>query len=74
MAELGAPFSEPARQPKSVTSGFIGDNDALDFTPSLNGLMTPSVHEFQQLGFVRVQLLQRLPLDAREHACDKPTR
>ncbi len=30
---------------KSVTPRFIGDDDAFGLTSSLNGLMTPSVHE-----------------------------
>src|SRR2546430_4119988 len=67
---LDAPLSEPARQPKSVTPRFIGDDDAFDLTSGLNGLMTPSVHEFQQLVLVGFQLLQRLALDARDHSCD----
>src|SRR2546428_13067085 len=71
---LDAPLSEPARQPKSVTPRFIGDDDAFDLTSGLNGLMTPSVHEFQQLVLVGFQLLQRLALDARNHSCDKPAR
>src|SRR2546430_8104203 len=34
---LDAPLSEPARQPKSVTPRFIGDDDAFDLTRSMPG-------------------------------------
>jgi hypothetical protein len=71
---LNAPLSKPARQPKSVTPRFIGDDYAFDRMPSPKSLITPSVHELQQLVLVGVQFLQRLALDARDHSRDKPNR
>jgi hypothetical protein len=42
--------------------------------PGLKSLVTPAVHELQELVLVGLQLLQRLALDGRDNACDKPAR
>ncbi|ESZ67931.1 hypothetical protein X726_32690 [Mesorhizobium sp. L103C105A0] len=38
---------EPARQPKAVASSLIGDNDAPDFAPGLDGFAAPAAQQLK---------------------------
>lgn len=40
---------EPARQPKAVASSLIGDDDAPDFTPDLDGFAAPAAQQLARI-------------------------
>ena len=65
---------QPARQPKAVASGLIGDDDALDLPTRLGRFVAPTLHKLQQLVLVGRKLLQWLALDAWDQPRDKPAR
>ena len=62
---------QPARQPETVASRFIGDRNALDHAPSLASFGAPTMQDLQQRLLVRFDLLERLAFDARNNRCDK---
>jgi hypothetical protein len=69
---LDALCSEPARQPKAVVSGLERHGDARDPVPFLFGLRTPAAQQLEQCALVDREFLQRLALDTRNNATDKP--
>ena len=71
---LDAAPPQPARQPKAVASGLIGDDDALDLPTRLCRFVAPTLHKLQQLVLVGRKLLQRLALDAWDQPRDEPIR
>src|SRR3954453_5943368 len=71
---LDAAPPQPARQPKAVASGLIGDDDALDLPTRLGRFVAPTLHKLQHLVLVGRKLLQRLALDAWDQPRDKPAR
>src|SRR3954464_10133817 len=71
---LDAAPPQPARQPKAVASGLIGDDDALDLPTRLCRFVAPTLHKLQQLVLIGRKLLQRLALDAWDQPRDEPIR
>src|SRR4051812_18070155 len=69
---LDAAPPQPARQPKAVASGLIGEDDALDFPTRLCRFVAPTLHKLQQLVLVGRKLLQWLALDARDQPLSVP--
>src|SRR5262249_36031172 len=61
---LDAARSEPPGQPEAVPAGFEGDGDTCDLVSGLLCLVSPAVEQLQQSGLARLELLQRLALDA----------
>ncbi|TIR99395.1 MAG: hypothetical protein E5X19_03300 [Mesorhizobium sp.] len=51
---------EPARQPKAVASSLIGDNDAPDFMPGLDGFAVPAAQQPEHRIRVGVELFERV--------------
>src|SRR6266480_3594347 len=66
--------NEPARQPKAVAASFIGQCNPTDRPPSTHRLAPPPLDQSQQCRRIRLQLLQRLALDAGNNAAHEPTR
>ena len=58
---------QPARQPEAVAAGLEGHRDPVDRASGLGRLVAPAMQQRQQRRLVRLQLLGRLPLDARNH-------
>jgi hypothetical protein len=71
---LDALCSEPARQPKAVVSSLERHGDACDPVAFLFGLRTPAAQQLEQCVLVDCEFLQRLALDTRNNATDKPAR
>jgi hypothetical protein len=71
---LDALRSEPARQPEAVVPGLEGHGDACDPVAFLFGLRPPAAQNLEQGAFVDREFLQRLALDTRNNASDKPAR
>ena len=68
---LDAAPPQPARQPKAVASGLIGDDDALDLPTRLGRFVAPTLHKLQQLVLVGRKLLQWLALDTWDQPRDE---
>ena len=68
------PCAAPARQPKAVVSGLERHGDARDPVAFLFGLRTPAAQQLEQCVLVDREFLQRLALDTRNNATDKPAR
>jgi hypothetical protein len=66
--------NEPARQPEAVAASLIGQRDPADRPPSAHRLVPPPLDQSQQSRRIRLQLLQRLALDAGNSAAHKPAR
>ncbi len=71
---LNAPRGEPARQPEAVVSGLEGDGDTRDPVAFLLGLRPPAAQQLQQRMLIDREFLQRLTLNTRSNASDKPAR
>src|SRR5207249_5555285 len=65
---------EPARQPEAVATSFIGQCNPPDQPASTHRLDAPPLDQSQQCRRIRLQLLQRLALDAGNNAAHEPTR
>src|SRR6516165_9404179 len=65
---------QPAGEPEAVPSGFIGDNHALDRMPGQLSFLAPTMQELQQRLLIRVELFERLALDARNNRGYQPFR
>src|SRR6516225_7963277 len=66
--------NEPARQPEAVAASFIGQCNPTDRPASTHRLAPPPLDQSQQCRRIRLQLLQRLALDAGNNAAHEPTR
>src|SRR5262249_58818380 len=71
---LNTAASEPACEPKAIAPGFIGNNDALYRMPGLLSLLAPTMQELQQRLLIRIELFERLALDARNNRGYQPFR
>ena len=71
---LNVAHPQPAREPKAIPSGFIGDNDALYRMPGLLCLLAPAMQELQQRLLICVELFERLAFDARNSSSYQPLR
>src|SRR5258707_14234403 len=60
--------NEPARQPEAVAASFIGQCNPPDRPASTHRLDAPPLDQSQQRCRIRLQLLQRLALDAGNNA------
>jgi hypothetical protein len=69
---LDASGPQPARQPEAVAAGLVGDRDARDRLARLGRLVPPASEQPQQSLLVRLELLQRLPPEARDDPGDQP--
>src|SRR6266699_7337117 len=65
---LDAASNEPARQPEAVAASFIGQSNPPDRPASTHRLVPPPLDQSQQRRRIRLQLLQRLALDAGNNA------
>src|SRR5215469_5722688 len=63
---------QPAGEPKAIASGFIGDNDALYRMPGLLSLLAPTMQLLQQRLLIRIELFERLALNARNNRGYQP--
>ncbi|WP_287307146.1 hypothetical protein [Mesorhizobium sp.] len=63
---------EPARQPKAVASSLIGDNDAPDFAPGLDGFAAPAAQQPEHRIRVGIELLERVTFKARDRRSNEP--
>src|ERR1700730_4933020 len=70
---LDAAALKPAREPEAVAAGFVGDGDAGDGTPRLDGFTAPALQQAEQLFGVGVHLLLGMALDARDQTGHEPT-
>src|SRR5439155_3476020 len=66
--------NEPARQPEAVATSFIGQCNPPDRPASTHRLDAPPLDQSQQCRRIRLQLLQRLALDAGNNALAKKRR
>jgi hypothetical protein len=66
--------AQPAGEPEPVAASLVGNRDALDSTTSLGRFAAPALEQAQQRCRVRLQLLERLPLDAGDDPSHKPAR
>src|SRR2546425_5383774 len=71
---LDAASNEPARQPETVAASFIGQSNPPDRPASTHRLVPPPLDQSQQRRRIRLQLLQRLALDAGNNAAHQPAR
>src|SRR5213594_798259 len=71
---LDAASNEPARQPEAVAASFIGQSNPPDRPASTHRLVPPPLDQSQQRRRIRLQLLQRLALDAGNNAAHQPAR
>src|ERR1051325_4141270 len=62
---LDAAPPQPARQPKAVASGLIGDDDTRDLPTRLCRFFAPPLHNLKHRTLIGRNLLQRPALDAR---------
>jgi hypothetical protein len=61
--------AQPARQPKTVATRFVGDHNPLNRAASLDCFLAP-----EQRVWVNVQFLQRMPFHGRHDSRNEPTR
>src|SRR6516164_9711836 len=66
--------NEPARKPEAVAASFIGQCNPIDRPASTRRLATPPLNQSQKCRRIRLQLLQRLTLDAGNNAAHQPAR
>jgi hypothetical protein len=71
---LDATRRKPARQPKAVAAGFEGKRDPRDGATGPDRLIPPAMQQCKQPFWVRLQLLARLTLNARNNAANQPAR
>ena len=71
---LDAAGPQPARQPEAVAAGLEGHRDARDRAPGLGRLVPPAPQQPQQRLLVRLELLERLALEARDDPGHQPAR
>src|SRR3712207_3993980 len=69
---LNAPRPQPAGQPEAVTTGLEGDRDARDRAAGLDGLALPVAQKAQQVFLIRLELLERMAIDAWHHGRHEP--
>src|SRR3954453_22565982 len=65
---------QPARQPEAVPAGLEGDREAGGGASRLGRLVPPAMQEAEQGVLVRLELLQRVAIEARHDAGDEPAR
>jgi hypothetical protein len=66
--------AQPARQPKTVATRFVGDHNPLNRAASLDCFLAPAMQQSEQRVWVNVQFLQRMPFHARHDSRNEPTR
>jgi hypothetical protein len=71
---LDSARTQPTRQPEAVTAGLVGNGDTRDRAPGPGRFVLPAPQQPEQGLLVRVQLLERLTLDAWNGPGDQPTR
>ncbi len=69
---LDALLAQPPRQPETVAARLEGDGHALDRVAGLGGFLAPALQQGHQRRRIRLELLQRLPYEARNEARDEP--
>jgi hypothetical protein len=63
---------QPSRQPEAVAASFKSNRDARDRAAGLRRFIPPALQQPQQGLLVCLQLLQGMPLDARNDAGNEP--
>jgi hypothetical protein len=71
---LDAPGAQPARQPEAVAAGLVGHRDACDRLACLGRLVLPAPQKPQQRLLVRLDLLQRMAIEAGHDGGHEPAR
>src|SRR6185437_9223560 len=66
--------TQPARQPKTFATRFVGDHNPLNRAASLDCFLAPAMEQSEQRVWVNVQFLQRMPFHARHDSRNEPTR
>jgi hypothetical protein len=64
---------QPPRQPEAVAASFKSNRDARDRAAGLRRFIPPALQQSKQGPLVRLQLLQGVPLNARNDAGNEPT-
>src|ERR1700686_2192897 len=65
---------KPPRQPEAVAAGFEGKPNPRDLFTGSDCLIAPAMQQAKQPFGTRLQLLERLTLNAGKHTANQPTR
>src|SRR5207244_5733618 len=65
---------KPARQPEAVAAGFEGQRNPRDSAAGPDCLIAPAMQHGKQRFWARLQLLERLTLNAGKHTANQPAR
>jgi hypothetical protein len=63
---------EPSGQPEAIAPSLIGHHGATDLPPGCGSLPPPSLNQPQKRSLVRIQLLERPPLNTGHDARHEP--
>src|ERR671927_237831 len=65
---------QPARQPEAVAPGLESHGDTADRAPGFGRLALPALQQSEEHRLIRIEPLQRVPLEPRNDAGHEPAR